>query len=222
MACEMYTIYGPLGYMYYSWNNTITNQSSYAATETETIAFACANEDGCWLYDTINVQIHPGFTIDLGPDTSIFQNESIIFTVPEGYQSYLWSNTVTANSISVFGESYPPGTIKKIWVQVTDGPCVVSDTVYVTIKSEFAVEDISDNGIFLYPNPFDDFVYIKARTAIDQIEICDLNGSALFVMEIHSSPGEMIKISLKNLNQGVYMLKLNSRDSQTVKKIIKL
>lgn len=222
LACAEHTLYGPAGYLYYSWNNTITNQNSYTAIETGTITFACANEDGCWLYDTINVQIHPGFAIDLGPDTSIFQNESIIFTVPEGYDSYLWSNTVTANSISVFGDSYPPGTIKKIWVQVTDGPCIISDTVYVTIKSEFAVEDISDNGIFLYPNPFDDFVYIKASTAIDQIEICDLNGSALFVMEIYSSPGEMIKISLKNLNQGVYMLKLNYRESQSVKKIIKL
>ena len=208
--------------MYYSWNNTITNQSSYSTTETGTITFACANEDGCWLYDTINVQIHPGFTIDLGPDTSIFQNEFIIFTVPEGYESYLWSNTVTANSISVFGESYPSGTIKKIWVQVTDGPCIISDTVYVTIKSEFAVEDISENGLFLYPNPSDGFIYINARTAIDQVEICDLNGLTLTTMEIHSSPGEMIKISLKNLNRGVYILKLYYGESQAFKKIIKL
>jgi hypothetical protein len=222
MACELYTIYGPLGYIYYSWNNTITNQSSYTTTETGTIAFACANEEGCWLYDTINVTIHPGFEINLGSDTTISENESIVFTVPEGYESYLWSNSVTAISITVFGESYEPGTILPVWVRVTDGPCIISDTVLVAIKSEFAVEDFSGKSISLYPNPFNDCIYINSGSEINQIDILSLQGLCLISKEILNPDREIIKIHLEDLKQGVYFLKLISGESESIKKIVKL
>jgi hypothetical protein len=220
--CNEHTLYGPLGYIYYSWNDTISNQNSYTTTGTGTITFACANEEGCWLYDTINVTIHPGFEIDLGPDTTIFENQSITFTIPCQYQSYLWSNTVTANATTVFGESYDPGTIVQVWVQVIDGPCIVSDTVYVTIKSELAVGDYPESNLFLYPNPSSDFVYIQTSSEIEHIEICDLHGSTLSIVQINNSPGEVCRISLSNLNQGVYIMKIFYTGSEIIKKIIKL
>jgi hypothetical protein len=222
LACAEYTLYAPPGYFYYSWNDSISQQNWYTATTPGTYTVACANEEGCWLYDTINVALHPGFIIDLGPDTTIFENQAITFTVPQQYQSYLWSNSVTANAAVVFGESYDPGTIVQVWVQVTDGPCIISDTVYVTIKSELAVENIPENNLFLFPNPSGDFVYIQTSSEIEHIEICDLHGSTLSKVQIHNSPGEVCRISLSNLNQGVYFMKIFYTGSEIIKKIIKL
>jgi hypothetical protein len=222
IACAEYTLYGPAGYAYYSWNNTISNQSWYTATETGTITFACAGEEGCWQYDTVNVAIHPGFEINLGPDTTILENDAIVFTVPTGYESYLWFNSVTVPAITVFGENYEPGTVLPVWVKVTDGPCIVYDTVYVTIKSEFAVEDFSETSITLYPNPFNECIYINSGSEINQIEICDLHGLTIISKDIYSPAGEKIKISLEDLKQGVYILKLLSGESELIKKIVKL
>jgi hypothetical protein len=222
LACAEYTLYGPPGYLYYSWNDSITYQSWYTVTETESVPFACANVDGCWHYDTVNVAIHPGYSIDLGPDTAIHQNETIIFTVPQEYESYLWSNSVTANTITIFGESYEPGTILPVWVRVTDGPCIVYDTVYVTIKSEFGVEDLAEKSISLYPNPFNDFLYFKTDSEIERIEICDLQGLTTISKDIQNPTGEKIKINLEDLKQGVYILKLLSGESEIIKKIVKL
>jgi hypothetical protein len=222
LACAEHTLYGPAGYSYYSWNNTISSQSSYTTTETGTITFACANEEGCWLYDTVNITIHPGFEINLGSDTTISPNESLVFTVPYGYESYLWSNSVTDNSITIFGESYEPGMVIQVWVAVTDGPCVISDTVYVTIKNEFAVEDFSEINISLYPNPFNDCIYINSGSEINQIDILSLQGLCLISKEILNPDREIIKIHLEDLKQGVYFLKLISGESESIKKIVKL
>jgi hypothetical protein len=208
--------------LYYSWNNFISNQSSYTTTETGTITFACAGEEGCWLYDTINITIHPGFEINLGPDTTILENQNIVLTVPDLYESYLWSNSVTANSITVFGESYEAGTILPVWVRVTDGPCIVYDTVYVTIKNEFAVEDLAEKSLSFYPNPFNDCIYFQPDSEIERIEICDLQGLTFISKDIHNPAGEKIKINLEDFKQGVYILKLKSGESELIKKIVKL
>jgi hypothetical protein len=221
LACDEYTLSLP-GYYYYLWNGTISQQDWYTVTESDTVLFGCANEDGCWIYDTVMVWIHPDFVIDLGPDTAISVYESILFTVPEGYESYLWSNTVTANSITIFGESYEPGMVIQVWVAVTDGPCVISDTVYVTIKNEFAVGDFSDISISLYPNPFNDCIYINSGSEINQIDILSLQGLCLISKEILNPDREIIKIHLEDLKQGVYFLKIVSGESESIKKIVKL
>jgi hypothetical protein len=222
LACAEYTIYGPLGYMYYSWNNTITNQNWFTATETETYNFACSNEDGCWLCDTINIAIHPGFDIDLGPDTAILENENIVFIVPDQYESYLWSNSVTANSITIFGDSYEPGTIIQVWVQVTDVPCIVSDTVYITIKSEFAIDNIGDETIKIFPNPFKDYIAIESNPELKQIEIIDLNGTTVINKEVNFTINQATVINAENLLNGVYFLKLKFKNEAIIKKIVKL
>lgn len=221
-ACDEYIISGTEGFQFYSWNDSLTNQSWFAATKSGTYCFACTNMDGCWIYDTIKVTIHPGFEIDLGPDTTIFENENIVFTLPGQYESYLWSNSVTANSITIFGESYEPGTVIQVWVQVIDEPCIVSDTVYITIKSEFGVEELTSKGIDIHPNPFHDELNIAIRQDFETIEIMDLNGTVLYRYELIKTNYKSMQIRLSNLNRGVYLLRIRSSNSNLVRKLIKI
>lgn len=222
LACAEYIIQAPSEYAYFVWNDSLTLSSWLNVVESGTYTLACGDISGCWAYDTININIHPAIEIDLGPDTTILENDAIVFTVPDGYESYLWSNFVTTNSITIFGGSYDPGTIIHVWVQVTDGPCMVSDTVLVTIKSEFALEDYVSGNLFYYPNPFTDYLYIKADSQIRQIEICDLNGLTLLIKDFPNAKDSIISINLEDLTRGVYILRLGYRESEVVKKIVKL
>lgn len=221
IACEQYILTGPEEYEYYSWNNIITNQNWYTVIESGTYYFACSNEDGCWLYDTINIAIHPGFEINLGADTTIKENDTIIISIPDQYESYLWSDGSTSNTITIIGNEYGTGTFP-IWVKVTDGPCIVADTIYLTIKSEFRIDEVLNNRIHIFPNPFNDKITIELKPDYRSIEIYDLNGIAVFNIDLKQSNSKSKQVELGNLTRGIYILKIKSKEQNLIKRIIKI
>ncbi len=65
------------------------------------------------------------FTVDLGVDTAICEDSAyVLHGGPAGY-SQLWSTGSTADSITV-------NTAGVYWVSVSNGSCIVSDTVVIT------------------------------------------------------------------------------------------
>jgi hypothetical protein len=218
--CEEYTIYGPDGFQYYSWNDSITNQYLYSVTESGNYYFACSNDDGCWAFDTINIGIHPGFEIDLGSDTTIRENDTIMFAIPDLYESYLWSDGTTLNDITIIGNDYGIGTFP-IWVEVTDDPCIETDTIHLIIKSEFGIDEIISNSINIYPNPFENEITIEIKPNSITIEIYDLNGISIFLKNINQVK-KTEQIKLERLNKGIYFLKIKTREQNFFKKIIKI
>jgi hypothetical protein len=222
LACAEYIIQAPSEYTYFVWNDSLTYNSWLNVFESGTYTLACGDVSGCWAYDTINIIIHPAIEINLGPDTTISTNESIVFIAPDGYESYLWSNSVTANSITIFGESYAPGTILHVWVRVTDGPCIVSDTVYITIKNEFGFEELINNEISVFPNPFHDEITIELMPDFERIEIYNLNGIAVYELELDQSNNRSNQVTIENLPQGIYILKIKLKEQNLIRKIVKI
>ncbi len=221
LYCKEFSLFGPEGFQYYSWNDSITNQNWYTLYESQTIYFACSNEDGCWLYDTINIEMHPGFEIVLGSDTTIRENDTIVFSVPDQYESYLWLNGSTSNEITIIGSDYGIGTFP-IWIEITDGPCIETDTILLTIKSEFGVNEIDNPVIKIYPNPFTDNFTIEIKPEFQTIEIYDLNGQIRFSKEIKQSNIKNLQIETEGLIQGIYILTIKTSEKKLIKKIIKI
>ncbi len=218
--CENFSIFGPEGYQYYSWNDSITNQNWQMIHESQTVHFACSNEEGCWLYDSINIEIHPGFEIDLGSDTTIRENDTIVFSVPNQYESYLWSNGSTSDKITIIGNDYGIGTFP-IWIEVTDGPCIESDTLLLTIKSEFWIGERIKNVINTYPNPFEDEITVEINPNYHSIEIYDLKGKRQFSKTLNQA-NKSEQIKLKNFKKGIYLLKIKTKEHNLIKKIVKI
>jgi hypothetical protein len=220
-ACEQFILAGPEDYTFFSLNECISAQNGFTITESGIYRFGCADENGCWVYDTIDINIHPGFEIDLGADTIIKVRDTIIFTIPSQFQSYLWSNGASSNSITIIGSDYGEGTFP-IWVEVTDGPCTVTDTVYVTIKDDFGIEEYTQNSIHVFPNPFTDKVTIDLKPDYQTIEIRDLNGTVRFFREIIPPKNGQQQIELRNLSRGIYLIRIKTGAQSLTKKIVKL
>lgn len=88
---------------------------------------------------------------------------------------------------------------------------------------ELAINEqtIGADDIDVYPNPSDDMVYIMCK-AIDKpihIEIIDMHGSVVLAVQLKNNP---MAVSLKQLNPGLYMMRLIFSEHNFVnKKIIK-
>jgi hypothetical protein len=220
-VCDEYVITAPEGFKYYQWNDSLMQQNWYKVTESGVYTFACANDDGCWLYDTIHVTIDPLFEISLGPDTTLFLSDTLILSIPHGYDSYLWFNGSTENSILIIGSESGTGVIEA-WATVTNGTCVVTDTVWITIKDPFGIDLITDQQISLSPNPFRTSVSIELKPGYKRIEIYDINGVVQFEYNIEDPLQPKALLELGSLENGVYLLKVISTEQVLSGKLIKI
>lgn len=86
---------------------------------------------------------------------------------------------------------------------------------------ESSVENIvtaaKSKVVKVYPNPATDFVSVGSVAAISRVALYDMGGRMVYV----ATPGQNeVTVSLDGLNKGVYVLKVESADSNEVHKLI--
>ena len=91
--------------------------------------------------------------------------------------------------------------------------------IYKPIINNTAVKMVNDITIQLYPNPSKDFVQVKSDKIIKQVVFCQLNGAVVKSEMVNNSTKN---ISVKEMNSGLYLLKIESEDGNwTIKKLVK-
>ena len=218
-VCDSIMLAGPEGYQYYYWNNTLTGQNWLNILESGEYVFACTNDDGCWIKDTINITVQPGFTINLGQDTIITLLDTLYLSVQDIYDSYLWSTGSTENSIEITGNIFGPGNWN-IWVEVMQGVCTANDTIQLTITN--AVPELQDIGVMVYPNPADDVLYIFSEKKFEKFELIDFRGKTIIIEENQNFLNNPLKIDLSNIPSGIYFIRIYFNNLVGNGKIIKL
>jgi hypothetical protein len=79
---------------------------------------------------------------------------------------------------------------------------------------------IANNKFTVYPNPVKNVVNVSnADASISSIEITDLNGRVVKTLNVTSLTD--VQVTVSDLSQGVYMMKITSDKGTAVKKIIK-
>lgn len=109
----------------YDWSNgattqiiTVDTQDDYTVVITDTL--------GCQTTFTTQVTVDPLPVIDLGPDTSLCDLETMLLDAGNPGSEFLWSTTEVTQTIQLTSDHFA-------WVQVTDvNNCVNSDSVDVT------------------------------------------------------------------------------------------
>jgi hypothetical protein len=111
----------------YFWSTGETTQS-IKVTQSGTYAVTVTNYiTGCEVSaPPVDITIHPLPAIDLGPDQSKCNGDTVLLDAGSGYANYLWSNSGSNSSINV----HQSGTY---WVRVRDQHnCVNRDTTVIT------------------------------------------------------------------------------------------
>lgn len=80
-------------------------------------------------------------------------------------------------------------------------------------QSFLSTPEVTLESLHVFPNPTNNFVYIRALQKIDKVEVYDLLGKQVLVTN------ETEKVNLGSLSKGLYLVKVYSGEASEVKKI---
>ncbi|MFK8038194.1 MAG: PKD domain-containing protein [Crocinitomicaceae bacterium] len=104
----------------YQWNDASTN-SDITISGADTVSLILTQYT-CNYYDTIVVNYTSTFKPNLGNDTTLCPQDSIILLVPNNYGTILWSNASQDSSLAVKNSGL-------VWVELNNDGCLTYDTV---------------------------------------------------------------------------------------------
>lgn len=96
----------------------------------------------------------------------------------------------------------------------TESPMVI-DYVRVFQDSALSNEEIKSDEFKIYPNPTDNLINIKSKRNIDSVELYDIFGKLILLQS-----EQFESINVENLNSGLYLIKIYSEGTKTVKKVV--
>jgi len=134
---EIYIFDAGSGFASYLWNDDsdyITQ--TFATGEAGTYWVQVVDDNGLMGYDTVELVVNPMPVVDLGPDTILRLDESIVLDAGEDGFIYDWSTGDISRTIQVYGDEVPA----TIWAEVTtmEG-CTASDTIFIDYEAPIEV-----------------------------------------------------------------------------------
>ncbi len=138
-------------------------------------------------------------------------NDQPIYFIPDPNE---WRNdTVNLNALAGLNPV-------EIWIENTsdNGNLTYIDNINIYETFGVGINDLEQNSITLYPNPFTNTISIRGIEGAFQIELYNGIGQ-LMLAKIITTPERTI--NLENLNQGLYLLKIENKGKVYTKSVIK-
>lgn len=188
----------PAGFNSYEWSDASTG-TSIVVTSAGTYALTVSSSEGCEGSDTVEVvDVNPD-QVDLGPDTSGLA--TIYVDAGSQYNSYLWNTGSTSSTLAITISGTYTVTV------IDSNGCVTTDEVKVKIWP-VGIQEMSVNGLMVYPNPATEFVTVRSDEYKDNVSIrvTDIMGREVINQSMNMNAGQEIKLNVSTLAPGNYTL----------------
>ena len=122
------------GFASYQWQDGFAD-SIYTAWLPGTYYVNARDYCGHSYGDTINISVAPDIPFDLGPDTTVCRNDTLVLTAPDGFLQYTWSPDYGISAIS--GQSvllYPARDTVYFCTAVKARGCTLTDSIRVYVR----------------------------------------------------------------------------------------
>ncbi|MCF8231873.1 MAG: T9SS type A sorting domain-containing protein [Bacteroidales bacterium] len=219
LVCDSIVLEAPQDMAYYYWNDTLSENNWINVQESGMYTLEYATESGCWNRDTLFVEVQQGFSIDLGKDTTIAPRDTLILSVADTLDSYLWSDGSTGDSLIIPGDSVDEDGLN-VWVNATQGVCTSADTLY--IESSASIPELTEIGVTLYPNPVKERLFIKTSKRVKKIELLNTRGRLIWEKRYPNSKNNPVKLDMSPYSKGIYFINVKLENEAGVGKVIKL
>ena len=80
-------------------------------------------------------------------------------------------------------------------------------------QSLLGTEEVTLDSLQVFPNPTNDYIYIRALEKVDKVEVYDLLGKLVLLNK------QTERVNLSSLSKGLYLVKIYSGEASQVKKI---
>jgi PKD repeat protein len=231
-----YTTQPALNALSYSWKleptgagtisgNNVTGTVTWNPGFTGTAQVSVKSENNCneslWS-DPLDVMVSPYPQVDLGADTTIYENQTLLLDAANTGSTYLWSTGANTQTITAAYSGNPSTTY---WVDVTSNTCLSSDTIIVTFDDPVGIRENSSNiKAVITPNPNNGVFMLQIRIPAPgdlRIEILNVLGTSLYSKELSASSATVERqVSLPQLPQGVYYLNVHMAGNLVTEKFV--
>jgi len=159
----------------------------------------------------------------------IFNNQNITFNFPDINLPDSSTNESGSHGFirykirPDFNQIYPGLAIQNYAsIYFDNNPPVITNTIQSEFISPIGIINlpITNNRLFIYPNPSTGIVRIELDTkeVFNEVEICDITGKSVFLMPVNRS--NIFNFNLSFLENGVYFINFRSINSKLTGKII--
>ncbi|HOY38904.1 MAG TPA: T9SS type A sorting domain-containing protein [Bacteroidales bacterium] len=194
--------------MTYLWNTGETtqeiiadNMGNYIVTITD--EFGCSNSDSLFL------TVLPVPVVDLGPDNTISEDQTVILGNYPGYASYLWSNEAVTDYIVINGAQLGVGE-HLFWVLVTSANgCETYDEVLITVVEGIGVDPEMIAQLAVYPNPASAMLNIDFGSVTGEKAVSLFDATGKTVLSEVTGSG-LLKMDISSLQQGLYIIRITT------------
>ncbi|MCX7954428.1 MAG: proprotein convertase P-domain-containing protein [Bacteroidales bacterium] len=205
----------------YLWSTGATTNSIIVPTQNPgiyTYQVTVTDCNGCTNIGTSNVIINPKPIVNLGNDTLICQDQTLLLNAGV-HHSYTWSNSSTSQTILFDASQYPIGTYTYAVTVTNDVGCSASDTIQITTDPCLSILSNQLSYLHVYPNPTTDYVFVENLPKGSIISILNSYGQIITSFE---SRNETEIIIVKHLPSGCYCLFIASSSGNYNIKFTKL
>ncbi len=204
----------PGEYELYDWT-PVNAGRIYPVTDSGTYTVQVTDANGCVNADTIKIGVNPLPAFTLGPDSAIYNDETILVAPDNEFTLYLWSDASTENSLLVDGSLLTEGTYQ-YWLDVTDdNGCMASDTVSVTILTRpVSIRWQESPGMNIHPNPATGYVTVTIPNPSGNsysLYVVGLTGKVYRIVEdIKTST---CVLNIRDLPKGIYLIEIHGPEN---------
>ena len=206
-------------YSSYLWS-TGANSTTITTSQTGGYRVLITDADGCKAYsDSVNLTflINPPT-----PTVSVLNDTFLTSSVSSLYQWYFGDTSITGE---VFQTLFAQDT-GYYYVEAfhPNGCSAFSDSVFVIIPAISGVNETTNNQIKIYPNPFDETIYVSygGVTDLKNIDVYNELGMTLISISVADfGNSTTTKIEMKDFSSGIYFLHFRGLENSWSQKIIK-
>ncbi|MEZ4825221.1 MAG: T9SS type A sorting domain-containing protein [Bacteroidia bacterium] len=173
-----------------------------------------------------------GDTVTLYPkvvlpqDTSIYQTDSILLIAPEGYNYYLWNDSIEADQYLFDAATLEPADYFVKLLAIDRNGCLTEDSIKIHVNFPLKLfKAIENTNIRIYPNPaYSEFFLESNDTFINvNIEIVDIHGKKLIQKKLnHLIKNSPESFDLSTYSKGIFLIKIQIGDKLSTYKVLKL
>jgi hypothetical protein len=154
-------------------------------------------------------------------DTVISIYHQLVLTLPDYFDSYLWSDGSDSNALVIEGADYGTGT-HQITVETIYYGCTLSDTLNVTIIDNSEIPD--EPPVVIQLDPSGCIVIKNTSFTILDYDVTLIDGGGRLVAEKYypgQVPGSVINFCTNEIPCGFYILTVNTGGKSISRKIIR-
>ena len=210
-----------------------TQQNSFIDTSFSNLSYYKIQTNSHQLYDSLgnvnNTKSKSDVSIlnshlNIGPDSSIFENESIYIYSILGFDTYEWFDGATNQYAMLYGNVLGVGT-HDVWLKAnTNYGCMKADTFILEVQPFISINDSkNESNIDIFPNPTNGLFNLHINTTITQsidIDIVSIDGKSIYKNNVSLlTKHEIVKIDISSAAEGVYYIKIKGENIDIVKPI---